>query len=118
MDFCDLPALRRGYAGQAGQLVNEFYVPVLGQATRYDRQAGDLVSTTLVQLASGLAAFIRRVRELPPADRPAMRLITGVTWSPEDIAATSVGLKRCTPVLTAASCITLRPLRMSVFASA
>ena len=54
----------RRYAGQAGQLVNEFYVPVLGQATRYDRQAGYFDSATLVQLASGLAAFIRRVRDL------------------------------------------------------
>jgi hypothetical protein len=79
MGFRDLPALRRRYVGQAGQLVNEFYVPVLGQATRYDRQAGYFDSATLVQLASGLAAFIRRVRELSPAERPAMRLITGAT---------------------------------------
>src|SRR2546426_3345803 len=93
MGFRDLPTLRRRYAGQAGQLVNEFYIPVLGQATRYDRQAGYFDSATLVQLASGLAAFIRRVRDLPPADRPSMRLITGATWSPEDITAYQRGVE-------------------------
>src|SRR5262249_4574264 len=92
MGFRDLTTLRRRYAGQAGQLVNEFYVPVLGQATRYDRQAGYFDSATLVQLASGLAAFIRRVHP-PRADRPAMRLITGTTWSPEDIAAYQRGVE-------------------------
>ena len=85
--------LQRRYAGQASQLVNEFYVPVLSQATRYDRQAGYFDSTTLVQVAAGLAAFIRRVRDLPRADRPAMRLITGTTWSPEDIAAYQRGVE-------------------------
>jgi hypothetical protein len=79
MGFRDLPGIRRRYAGQAGQLVNEFYVPVLGQATRYDRQAGYFDSATLVQLASGLAAFIRRVRDLPRSDDPFMRLITSVS---------------------------------------
>jgi hypothetical protein len=73
MGFRDLTTLRRRYAGQAGQLVHEFYVPVLGQATRYDRQAGYFDSATLGQLASGLDAFIRRVRDLPRADRPALQ---------------------------------------------
>jgi hypothetical protein len=93
MGFRDLTTLQRRYAGQAGQPVNTFYVPVLSQATRYDRQAGYFDSATLVQLASGLAAFIRRVRDLPPADWPVMRLITGATWSPEDIAAYQRGIE-------------------------
>lgn len=93
MGFRELTTLRRRYAGQAGQLVNNFYIPVLGQATRYDRQAGYFDSATLVQLAAGLAAFIHRVRDLPPAARPAMRLITGATWSPEDIAAYQRGME-------------------------
>src|SRR2546425_1392160 len=93
MGFRDLPTLRRRYAGQAGQLVNDFYVPVLGQATRYDRQAGYFDSATLVQLASGLAAFIRRARDLPRATHPSMRLITGTAWSPEDIAAYQCGVE-------------------------
>jgi hypothetical protein len=83
--FRDLQHLRRRYSGQAGQLVNDFYVPVLGQAIRYDRQSGYFDSAALVQVAAGLAAFIQNVRRQPAGDRPPMRLITGTTWSPEDI---------------------------------
>jgi hypothetical protein len=67
--FRDLQHLQRRYSGQAGQLVNNFYVPVLGQATRYDRQSGYFDSAALVQIAAGLAAFIQNVRHQPPADR-------------------------------------------------
>ena len=48
MGFRDLTVLRRHYAGQASQLVNEFYIPVLSQAVRYDRQAGYFDSASLV----------------------------------------------------------------------
>src|SRR5439155_5637669 len=93
MGFRDLTTLRRRYAGQAGQLVNEFYVPVLGQAARYDRQAGYFDSATLVQLASGLAAFICRLQSLPPPAQAPMRLVTGATWGPEDLAAYQRGVE-------------------------
>jgi hypothetical protein len=86
--FRDLTNLKRRYSGQAGQLIDGFYVPVLSQATLYDRQSGYFDSWTLVQIASGLAAFIRNVQNHPPPPgRTAMRLITGTTWSPEDIEA-------------------------------
>ena len=96
MGLGNLRNLHRHYAGQAGQLVEEFYVPVLSEAVRYDRQAGFFDSGSLVQLASGLAAFIRHQRaSFERADRlgrPPMRLITGATWSPNDIAAYQRGL--------------------------
>jgi ERCC4-related helicase len=87
MGFRDLTSLKRHYVGQAGQLVNEFYVPVLGAATRYDRQSGYFDSSVLVQVAAGLSAFIANVRQRGTFDRPPMRLITGTTWSMEDIEA-------------------------------
>jgi ERCC4-related helicase len=87
MGFRDLTSLKRHYAGQAGQLVNEFYLPVLGAATRYDRQSGYFDSSVLVQVAAGLSAFIANVRQHAPFDRPPMRFITGTTWSMEDIEA-------------------------------
>jgi len=87
MPFCDLTQLRRRYSGQAGQLVNDFYVPVLRQSVRYDRQTGFFDSASLVQLASGLAGFIQQVRQLATVPSPPMRLITGATWHPDDIAA-------------------------------
>ena len=92
MGFRDLPELGRHYASQAGRLVNEFYIPVLSQAVRYDRQAGYFDSATLVQLASGLVAFIHHARDLLPSDPPPMRLITGATWSPEDLVAYQRGV--------------------------
>ncbi len=90
--FRDLTGLRRHYAGQASQLLNEFYIPVLTQAIRYDRQAGYFDSASLVQLAAGLAAFIRRARDFP-GSQTRMRVITGATWSPEDRAAYQRGLE-------------------------
>jgi ERCC4-related helicase len=93
MGLRDLPTLKRHYAGQAGQLVNEFYVPVLGAAARYDRQSGYFDSSVLVQVAAGLAAFIANVRRHAPFDRPPMRLITGTTWSTEDIDAYRRGVE-------------------------
>jgi hypothetical protein len=90
--FRALSGLRRHYAGQASQLVNDFYIPVLGQGVRYDRQAGYFDSASLVQLAAGLATFIRRVRDVPWS-QPRMRVITGATWSPEDRTAYQRGLE-------------------------
>src|SRR6516162_9396305 len=87
MGFRDLTSLKRHYAGQAGQLVNEFYVPVLGSATRYDRQSGYFDSSVLVQVAAGLSAFIANAQKHAPFDRLPMRLVTGTTWSMEDIEA-------------------------------
>jgi len=91
MGFRALTRLRRHYADQAGRLITDFYVPVLNEAVRYDRQAGYFDSVSLVQLAAGLAAFIRQLRgqlrALPSQGRPPMRLITGATWSPDDIEA-------------------------------
>jgi len=85
MSFRDLTQLRRYYAGQAGTLVTEFYVPVLREAISYDRQAGFFDSASLVQIASGLAAFIHRVKDEPGFPATPMRLVTGATWSAEDI---------------------------------
>jgi hypothetical protein len=92
MGFRVLSGLRRHYAGQASQLVNEFYLPILSQAVLYDRQAGYFDSASLVQLAAGLAAFIRRARDVPWS-QPRMRIITGATWSPEDRTAYQRGLE-------------------------
>lgn len=87
MSFLDLSELRRHYFGQAGALVTDFYIPVLREAVRYDRQAGYFDSGSLVQLAAGLAAFIHHTRNLSMTVNPPMRLVTGATWTPDDVAA-------------------------------
>lgn len=93
MGFRDIAHLQRHYAGQAGQLVNEFYLPVLGETTRYDRQAGYFDSAVLVQIAAGLSAFIANVNKRGSFDRPPMRLITGTTWNIDDIEAYRRGVE-------------------------
>jgi hypothetical protein len=70
MSFVDLTELRRHYSGQAGQLINAFYIPVLRESVRYDRQAGYFDSASLVQVAAGLAGFIQRLRSLPAVKPP------------------------------------------------
>lgn len=87
MSFLDLSQLRRHYSGQAGVLVTDFYIPVLRKAVRYDRQAGYFDSGSLVQLTAGLAAFIQHTRNLSMTVNPPMRLVTGATWTPDDVAA-------------------------------
>jgi len=93
VNFRDLPDLRRKYTGQAGLLVNKFYVPVLKCAVRYDRQAGYFDSASLVQIAEGMAGFIHTLQQQAILDGPAMRVITGATWSTEDAAAYEKGIQ-------------------------
>jgi hypothetical protein len=90
--FRDLTSLNRHYAGQAGQLVNDFYLPVLSQAMRYDRQSGCFDSALLVQIAAGLSAFIANIHRQGVPEQPPMRSITGTTWGPDDIEAYRRGL--------------------------
>jgi len=86
--------LQRRYSGQAGELAREFYIPVLSEARLYDRQAGYFDSATLVQVAAGLASFIRHVLEdsyPQAAGRPAIRLIAGASWREADVKAFHAG---------------------------
>jgi superfamily II DNA or RNA helicase len=88
MSFLELTDLKRRYAGQAGTLVNEFFVPVLSRAIRYDRQAGYFDSASLVLIAAGLASFIQNLIRFPqPPIRAPMRVVTGATWSEADVEA-------------------------------
>ena len=91
MNFRELKELRRKYAGQAGQLINDFYVPVLKCAVCYVRQAGYFDSASFVQIAEGVAGFITNVRGQDQSSTAAMRVITGATWSEEDAAAYEKG---------------------------
>ena len=91
MNFRELTELRRKYAGQAGQLINAFYVPVLKCAVCYARQAGYFDSASFVQIAEGVAGFITNVRGHDQSSTAAMRVITGATWSAEDAAAYEKG---------------------------
>lgn len=64
------------YESGVNDIVEEFYVPVLSEACRYDRIAGFFSSATLSVAARGLAEFIRHNGK--------MRLITSPILDPDD----------------------------------
>ena len=77
----DLP-LRHVY-DSSHDLVNEFFVPVLGRSASYDRASGYFSSTALVEVARGLARFV--------AGGGVMRLICGVAFTGSDLEALATG---------------------------
>lgn len=75
VNFRNLP-LKLSYESGKQDLINDFYVPVLSRAKRYDRIAGFFSSTSLAIAARGMAGLIKR--------NGTMRLITCQKLSLED----------------------------------
>ncbi|QLG62018.1 DEAD/DEAH box helicase family protein [Halorarum salinum] len=65
------------YRSGRNDLLNEFYIPCLKQATHYDRAAGYFDSKSLVQAAQGISGLILNDGQ--------MRLLVSPRLSPEDI---------------------------------
>ena len=74
---------KRKYTPEDGDLVKLFYVPALESATRYDRLTGYFNASALALAARGLEGLIRNGGR--------MRLVTGCTLEPPEIAAISKG---------------------------
>ncbi|BDY29781.1 DEAD/DEAH box helicase family protein [Mycolicibacterium mageritense] len=83
MGFRDL-GIDTFYRSGSENLVSDFYVPCLANATNYDRAVGYFTSTSLAAAAKGLRSFIER-----PNTR--MRLIASPALTPEDADAISAG---------------------------
>lgn len=75
MTFVDL-ALKETYDSDEDDILNDFYVPVLSRAVRYDRLAGYFSSAALATAARGMARFIQ--------NGGVMRLVTSMQISAED----------------------------------
>lgn len=75
MAFSDLP-IKPQYTA-ADDRVNEFFVPVLSQAVRYDRVTGYFRSSSLASVARGLARFV--------TNGGSMRLIAGTELEENDL---------------------------------
>lgn len=75
MSFKDLH-LRKGYRSTKDDILNEFYIPVLSEAMRYDRIAGYFSSASLSVAARGIAGLIR--------NNGHMRLITSPELTDSD----------------------------------
>ena len=74
---------KRKYTPEDGDLVKLFYVPALESATRYDRLTGYFNASALALAARGLECLVRNGGR--------MRLVTGCTLEPPEIAAISKG---------------------------
>ena len=77
MSFRDLD-IKSNYESGIGDIVQDFYEPVLADSVLYDRIAGFFTSTSLAVAARGMAKFIQ--------NGGIMRLVTSPILSSEDIA--------------------------------
>jgi len=68
--------LQPSYSSASGDLLNDFYVPILSRAIRYDRIAGYFASSAFVSAAAGLARFVN--------GGGTIRMIVGVQLSQAD----------------------------------
>lgn len=82
------------YRSDRHNLVQDFYIPCLSQATSYSRAVGYFSSTSIVLISQGLAALIEA--------GGTMRLIASPYLSLEDIKAIKQGLKQREEVVSKA----------------
>ncbi|MDD6441950.1 MAG: DEAD/DEAH box helicase family protein [bacterium] len=80
--------LKSSYESGQDDLVEEFYAPVLGCATSYDRIAGFFTSSSLAIAAKGMADFIRnhgtmRLIACPRLDEEDVKVLELVNSNPE-----------------------------------
>jgi superfamily II DNA or RNA helicase len=81
-------AWRRFLRGPDPVLLDELYVPALGEAIRYDRCCAYFSSTVLSAAARGFAKFIERlISRSDSAPKPAVRLIVNEELSADDVQA-------------------------------
>lgn len=77
--------IKNEYRSFTDNMVNDFYIPVLEKATRYDRAVGFFSSTALIEITRGLAGLIR--------NKGRVRIIASPRLSEEDIEAIHYGYK-------------------------
>jgi superfamily II DNA or RNA helicase len=85
-------AIRDEYRSDRCDLIEDFYIPCLEQATVYSRAVGFFSSTSMIAVSRGLTALIRA--------GGTMRLVASPCLSSEDIEAIATGLKQRDEVIT------------------
>lgn len=91
MNYRNLP-LKPSYETGTDDLVNEFYIPVLQYAVRYDRIAGFFSSTSLALAARGIIGLIK--------NKGTMRLITCPKLEPKDVEMIETSIHNPEKILT------------------
>ncbi|MGB7413177.1 MAG: hypothetical protein WA902_03130 [Thermosynechococcaceae cyanobacterium] len=92
MSLRTLP-IKDEYRSDRNQLVQDFYIPCLEQASLYCRAVGFFSSTSMAAVAGGLSAFIRTGGQ--------MRLVASPCLSEEDANAIAKGLKNRDEIISA-----------------
>ena len=95
MNFKDLN-VKQFYDSDEDNILNNFYIPVLSNAIKYDRLAGYFSSTSFAMSAKGMAQFIRNGGE--------MRLVTSVQLSEMDRLAIEDGIRKSEDDMIACGC--------------
>ena len=90
MNFKTLP-IREFYDSDEDDILNDFYIPVLSNAVKYDRLAGYFSSTSLAVSAKGMARFIQNGGK--------MRLVTCIQLSEQDRQAIEDGISKPEDIL-------------------
>ena len=62
----DAPNFKRRYSSDTDDLINDFFVPALSRAVRYDRAVGYFTAGALARLAPALDAFLDRGDTIAP----------------------------------------------------
>ncbi len=96
MSFKELD-IKSCYESGIGDIVQDFYEPVLAKAVLYDRIAGFFTSTSLAVAARGMAQFIQnggvmRLITSPILSSEDYSVIEKVVNNADDISATDLGL--------------------------
>ncbi len=91
LSFIDLD-IKEEYRSDRCNLVKDFYVPCLENATLYSRAVGFFSSTSMLAVSKGLTALIRSGGK--------MRLVASPYLMPEDIEAIAIGLKQREEIVT------------------
>ena len=91
--------IKQEYRSLSDDIINDFYIPLLSEATLYQRAVGFFSSSALIELTKGICGLIKNGGKI--------RLIASPRLSEEDIEAINNGLKKRETVIEEALLRTL-----------
>ena len=86
----DATSLKLRYSSDIDDLVNDFFVPTLGRAVRYDRAVGYFTAGAIARLAPALVAFVDRV----DGPKPKIRVVASPNLPQADLHSLEQGYQR------------------------
>lgn len=106
MGFMDLQ-IKNEYHSFEDNIIEDFYIPVLSNAKRYDRAVGYFSSTSLIEITKGLCELVK--------NKGHVRLIVSPNLSNEDIQAITYGYENRIELITNKFMNTLNNIELDFF---